>query len=270
MNKHLSRFQARIRYSVQTYQEQRYYRRQQTYNRNLSFSEAVAAFPDPNNLYAYMHQYFRYRCPQLLREHRAYFMQDNRGFGEDAFHAMWWLLLSEFKPTRMLEIGVYRGQIISLWGIVYEKLLKMPYDIHAISPFTSMGDSVSNYCDEVDYQADVAEAFRRWDLKQPTLVKALSTDLDAVSHLRSRTWDLIYIDGSHDYEIVLADYQISRDNLCLGGLLVVDDASLGTVFHPPSFSFAGHPGPSRVARECADKELRFLGAVGHNNVYMKV
>ena len=101
------------------------------------------------------------------------------------------------------------------------------------------------------------------------LVKALSTDPDAIACLRSMVWDLIFIDGSHDYEIVLADYQISKDNLRHGGLLVIDDASLGTAFHPPSFSFAGHQGPSRVAREYADREMRFLGAVGHNNVFTK-
>ena len=40
--------------------------------------------------------------------------------------------------------------------------------------------------------------------------------------------------------------------------------SLQTNFSPPLFSFAGHPGPSRVAAEFAMKQLKFLGAVGHN------
>jgi hypothetical protein len=48
---------------------------------------------------------------------------------------------------------------------------------------------------------------------------------------------------------------------------VLDDASLNTTFVPPSFSFAGHPGPSRVAQEFAHRELKFLGAVGHNNLF---
>ena len=51
------------------------------------------------------------------------------------------------------------------------------------------------------------------------------------------------------------------------GLLVLDDASLNTTFVPSSFGFAGHPGPSRVAQELAHRELKFLGAVGHNNVF---
>ena len=92
MNRHISHFKAQIQRHVQIYQERRFDRRQKAYDRELSFSEAVVAFPDPNDLYAYMHHYFRHECPQLLRGHRAYFVQDNRGFGEDAFHAMWFLL----------------------------------------------------------------------------------------------------------------------------------------------------------------------------------
>jgi hypothetical protein len=40
--------------------------------------------------------------------------------------------------------------------------------------------------------------------------------------------------------------------------------SLQTNFSPPPFSFAGHPASSRVAAEFAMKQLKFLGAVGHN------
>jgi hypothetical protein len=44
-----------------------------------------------------------------LREPRHYFNQCRRGFGEDAFHAMWFLLFRQFRPVSFLEIGVYRG-----------------------------------------------------------------------------------------------------------------------------------------------------------------
>ena len=268
MNRHILRFKAQIQRSARTYQERRYDRRQKAYDRELSFSEAVAAFPDPNDLYAYMHHYFRHKCPQLLREHRAYFVQDDRGFGEDAFHAMWWLLVREFRPKTCLEIGVYRGQIISLWALI-SQLLNLPCKVHGISPFTAIGDGVSLYREDLNYLQDTRAHFDHWQLPSPVLVRGLSTDLPAVNHVVERTWDLIYIDGSHEFEIALADYRLCRDYLKPGGLLVMDDASLGTSFHPPLFAFAGHVGPSRVAVEYAIKELRFLGAVGHNNVFIK-
>ena len=101
------------------------------------------------------------------------------------------------------------------------------------------------------------------------LVKALSTDPEAVAHIQSQPWDMIYIDGSHEFEIVLKDYRLCLENLRKGGILVLDDASLNTDYRLPSFSFAGHHGTSRLACEYADNEMEFLGAVGHNNVYKK-
>jgi len=181
---------------------------------------------------------------------------------------MWFILLREFQPKRCLEIGIYRGQVISLWALIAAKLGYKP-DIHGISPFAPVGDSVSRYLTNVDYRADTLEAFTNFDLAGPTLVQALSTDPAAVSHIRDRAWDLIYIDGNHDYEVVAADYRVCVEKLKPGGLLVMDDASRGTEFRPPPFTFAGHPGPSRVAAEYAMRELTFLGAVGHNNVFLK-
>ncbi|HOE18437.1 MAG TPA: class I SAM-dependent methyltransferase [Syntrophorhabdaceae bacterium] len=246
-----------------------YNRRQARYEGTMSFSQCAAAFPDPNELYAYMHHHFRYLCPQFIRDHRLYFQQEERGFGEDAFHASWWLLLSEFKPARMLEIGIYRGQVITLWALI-NKYLERSAGIHGISPFGPVGDSVSAYLKDLDYIEDVLASFRFWKLDPPVLVKALSTDAQAIAHIKKNAWDLIYIDGSHDYDVVLSDYRLCRDCLKAGGILVLDDAALGTSFRPPRFSFAGHPGPSRVAREHADKEMRLLGMVGHNNIFQKI
>jgi len=267
---YLSKLLNRIKLHIRKLQEKHYCKWHAVYDKEILFSSALEVYPNPNILYAYMHHYFHFRCPVLIREHRRYFTEEQHGFGEDAFHAMWWLLLSEFRPQKMLEIGIYRGQVISLWALICERILRQPYEVHGISPFTNIGDSVSNYLDELDYMGDVVDTFRHWNLSQPTLVKALSTDPVAVDYIKSHAWDLIYIDGNHEYEVVLKDYELCSSNLSLGGLLVLDDASLGTSFKPPSFAFAGHPGPSRVAREYAHEEMHFLGAVGHNRVFRKI
>ena len=246
-------------------QAQIYARRHSRYAQDLSFTAAAERFPDRGELYRYMYHYFRNVAPQAVRDHRAYFSQEGRGFGEDAFHAMWFTLLREFKPRVCLEIGIYRGQTISLWGLISE-LVGFDCDLHGISPFSSSGDEASRYSEAVDYLTDTQHSFRQFSAKAPQLVKAYSTDPQARAHIAANRWDLIYIDGSHDYEIVLADYQICRDHLAPGGLLVLDDSSLYTDYRPPLFGFAGHPGPSRVLRDFAMKDLRFLGAVGHNNI----
>jgi cephalosporin hydroxylase len=221
-----------------------------------------------NDVYRQFYHYYCCHCPDFITAHREYFKQNRRGFGEDAFHAFWWLLLSEYRPTTALEIGVYRGQVLSLWALI-AKRLGMAMEVHGVSPFKAIGDSVSTYSDNGDYMDEVRRAVNEFGGIEPVLVRALSTDANGMAHIRGRTWDLIYIDGNHDFDVVLSDYRVSRDSLRPGGLLVMDDASLGGEFRPPLFAFAGHPGPSQVAREYASRELRCLGSVGHLNVFQK-
>ncbi len=234
--------------------------------RGLFFTELVSRCKSRNQIYVYMQRYFRRLCPVSIQSHRLYFSQEQRGFGEDPFHAMWWLLLSQFKPKKCLEIGVYRGQVISLWALI-AKIQNFSCEVHGISPFTPLGDSVSKYSRSFDYLKDVEASFKHFELPPPILIKALSTDIVAHDHVSSTNWDLIYIDGGHDYEIALADYNLCKSHLAPNGILVMDDSSLETSFAPPLGAFAGHPGPSRVVREFAMKEMTFLGAVGHNNIF---
>ncbi len=245
-----------------------YGRLQEKFNQDLSFSEASTSFPGRNDLHAYMHHHFYNLCPSKVRDHRMYYKQGRRGFGEDALHAMWFTLLREFNPQQCLEIGVYRGQVVSLWALIANDLA-FPISVHGISPFTPAGDEVSVYMDKIDYFEDTLQHHNHFELHEPTLVRAYSTDPVALAHIRSRRWNLIYIDGNHDYEVALADYEICKDNLADDGLLVMDDSSVYTDFQPPRFSFAGHPGPSQVVKERAMRELQFIGGVGHNNVFMK-
>lgn len=235
---------------------------------DLSFTQASARFGNRNDLYRYMHRHFFRCCPAVVRSHRAYYRKSMRGFGEDALHAMWFTLLREFKPATCLEIGVYRGQVISLWGLI-ARYCNFQCDIHGISPFSPAGDDVSVYLKNLDYMEDTLQSVARFGLPAPHFVRALSTDHKARAHIQSRSWDLIYIDGSHDFDVVFSDYCASIDALKSGGLLVLDDSSLTTDFTPPRFSFGGHPGPSRVMVERAMRDLKFLGGVGHNNVFQK-
>jgi cephalosporin hydroxylase len=256
---------SRILTSVEKHWYSRY---QHKLAREYSLREAIDHYPNRNELHQYMHHYFHHLCPKEIRQHRAYFAVNNRGFGEDAFHAMWWLLFCEFKPKTCLEIGVYRGQVISLWALC-TMLLSYPCNVHGISPFSDAGDDVSLYQKHIDYYTDTLISFQKFRLPSPTLINAYSTDPAAVEHVRSFSWDLIYIDGCHDYEVALADYRLCQEALRPGGILVLDDSSIGTTFHPPRFSFGGHPGPSRVLQEFAMKEMYFIGGIGHNNILMK-
>ena len=82
-------------------------------------------------------------------------------------------------------------------------------------------------------------------------------------------WDLIYIDGNHDYDQVVADYEACFSALRPGGLLVFDDAAAELDYTAPQFAFAGHPGPSRLVKERVIHEMTMLASCGHNVVFQK-
>jgi len=238
------------------------------YALDLPLIDLIKIFNNRNELYRYMHHYHLHSTPENIVEHRNYFKQEQRGFGEDALHSMWIKIFSAYKPKLALEIGVYRGQIITLWGLIC-RMQNFECEIHGISPFSPANDTVSEYLQDLDYYQDVLNSFNNFNLTPATLITAFSNDPIGIAYIKSKNWDLIYIDGNHDYEVVFNDYKISKDALSLGGILVLDDSSLYTEFNPPKFAFAGHPGPSRIVRDFAMKEMKFIGGVGHNNIFMK-
>lgn len=236
---------------------------------DITREEWANSLKDPTAFYARCFRCFHQRLPENLKLHRQYFSQEGRGFGEDAFHTMWWLIFNELRPANFLEIGVYRGQTISLIGLI-SKTLKMPCEVHAISPFSSAGDSVSKYKTDVDYHTDTLANFNYFDLAEPKLLQAYSTDESARELIKSRLWDCIYIDGNHDYEIAKADWDICSQNVKVGGMIVLDDSALNTDYMPPAFASKGHPGPSQLASEINREFFVEVLHVGHNRVFCKV
>lgn len=227
-----------------------------------------ASIKNPNGYYEQAFIDFHRQIPQALRDHRHYFSQESRGFGEDAFHVMWWRLFRHFKPKSFLEIGVYRGQVVSLISLL-AKLEGKPCDITGISPFSSAGDSVSEYLRGLDYQTDTLANFQKLELPAPALLKAYSTDPAAVDLIRSCHWDAIYIDGNHDYEVVLKDWEVCSQSVRPGGIIVLDDSGLSTAYRPPAFATGGHPGPSKLASEIKGEKFKEILQMGHNRVFQR-
>ena len=91
--------------------------------------------------YRALEDFYFSKLPSCYFKHRLFFSKKLRGYGENPFHSMWYLLFREFKPENCLEIGVYRGQVISLWQLLAKKL-ELKVKIYAISPFTPAGDEV--------------------------------------------------------------------------------------------------------------------------------
>jgi hypothetical protein len=223
----------------------------------------------PTEFYERCFHYFHTRLPQPLRSHRAYFESGGRGFGEKSFHVMWFLLFREFGPEGFLEIGVFRGQTLSLAALLAREF-RLNCFVQGISPFSTAGDAVSKYRSGVDYFEDTLKNFAHFSLPVPSLLKAYSTNETAVKLVSSRKWSFVYIDGNHDYEIARRDWYLCSAFLSPGGLIVLDDSGLTTNYVPPIFATGGHPGPSKLAQEIDRTRFREILQVGHNRVFQKI
>jgi hypothetical protein len=222
-----------------------------------------------NDVYKWFSVSFRRKSPEWLKCHRQYFSEDHRGFGEDAFHAMWYFLLETVSPSKLLEIGVYRGQVTSLWKY-WAMNTQKSVEIVGVTPLSMMGDSVSVY-PELDYKADIEANFKHFNLEVVEIIPCLSQESPARERIVEGLWDLIYIDGSHEYEDVRLDVESAYLGLRTGGLLVLDDSSLYTDFQISLDDISrGHPGPSLVFMEMDRRQLQWVFGVGHINVLRKL
>lgn len=108
-------------------------------------------------------------------------------------------------------------------------------------------------------------------LSMPIVCRHFSTATEAREFIAHRSWNVIYIDGNHDYKIVSQDWEICSRSVAIGGLIVLDDASLRTNYQPyATISTAGHPGPSRLAGEIDPGQFLEILAVGHNRIFRRI
>ena len=235
----------------------------------ISRPDWARSLSDPTGFYRECFRYFHCDLPPELRAHREYFATGGRGFGEAAFHVMWFLLFREFQPRTFLEIGIFRGQTISLVALL-QRMKGSTGETAGISPFLAAGDSVSKYPDSINYLDDTLANFAHFALPMPELLTAFSTDEKAREFIAARSWDCIYIDGNHDYDVAKADWEACSAAVRDGGLVVLDDSSLSTRFEPPAFATKGHPGPSRVADELDRSRFAEILQVGHNRDFQKI
>ena len=179
---------------------------------------------------------------------------------------MWFLLFRELRPRAFLEIGVYRGQTLSLAALL-QRRLGIDGRVVGVSPFSTARDSLCSYRANVNYREDTLANFRHFDLEAPELITGFSTDEHAVDAIRSSAWDCVYIDGNHDYEVVRADWENAASQVRPGGIIVLDDSGLTTRFKAPAFAMKGLPGPSRLAAEVGKPPYTEILQVGHNRVF---
>jgi len=191
------------------------------------------------------------------------------GFGEVAFCWNWWLLVKSMPDTfSFLEIGVYKGRILALVQR-FATLQHKHVNIVGLTPLSTMGDKYCTY-DDVDYLKAIKKNYNIMGatFHNTEIIKGLSTCENARKDAFCRgPFDIVYIDGCHDYDIVCADIDVYTKMLRNNGFLVLDDASL---FINNSFGiFHGHLDVAIAIKDKIENrnDLKHLFAVGHNRVW---
>lgn len=122
-------------------------------------------------------------------------------------------------PGHILEIGSFKGKTTVFLSHAIEALdLKKP--LYTVDPYTNEASEVGCSDENID---SAYETFRRAtaDLDNHEHIRAYSDE--ALSHFEDTTFSLVFVDGDHTYEGVMADYRNYAPLLADGGIMVFDD-----------------------------------------------
>lgn len=210
---------------------------------------------------------------EFLKKHVEIVNKYNLGYGEKAFRYLWLLLFSEFPNNgKFLEIGVYKGSVLALSQLCAKQLNKT-INSFGLSPLDNVGDKYSNY-DKTNYLESIKLLFSMLNLRTDTtkIIKGLSNNEEVKSKTSTYgPYDMIYIDGGHDYDTVVNDINFAKNNLKQNGYLVMDDASSFLKLTSSNTRFNGHADVGLAINNHLnnDKQYRHILACGHNRVWKK-
>jgi len=193
------------------------------------------------------------------------------GFGEHSFCWNWQLLVMSIADQfKFIEIGVYKGRTLGIIQLLANQMSKK-CEIYGVTPLTNLGDKYSNY-DNTNYSYAVFNNLSKMnvDIDNINIIKGLSNDRDIIDEAdASGPYDIVFIDGGHNYEVVCQDILNYIPMLKPGGYLVMDDASL--FLENPAGWFHGHEDVCKAIRDKIDgrTDLKHLFAIGHNRVWQK-
>lgn len=227
-----------------------------------------------------------------LKQHRDWVEENKWGFGERGFHYLWYIILKDIAERKnrisALEIGVYCGQIISLWALIGQKE-NIDIDIEAISPLKGnmtkgkIGKlslfifnsryrrgrrSFYGWYEKYDYLSRIERIFSEFNLNfsKVVLKRGYSQSRSILKGLE-REYDIIYIDGDHSYEGVKEDLELYCPKIADKGYIVIDDAGW---YLPGNKFWKGLESVSKAAEEIKRNEFVNILNIGHNRVYQRI
>jgi SAM-dependent methyltransferase len=211
---------------------------------------------------------------EILSNHFNIITEYKLAYGEKPFMYLWPLIVSQIpEGGKFLEIGVYKGSILALTQTV-SKHLNLNITSYGLTPLSNAGDKYSNY-DYLDYGYYISFLYHKLeiDINDTIIIEGLSTDENAKEAAKIESpYDVVYIDGGHDYETVINDIELCNQILKPGGILVMDDASSELNLSKNHPGFTGHPDVAKAIIDDLDNRdnYKHLFACGHNRVWKKL
>ena len=209
-----------------------------------------------------------------LYSHRQWVTANNWGYGVDELHWMWKLISDSFEPNaKFLEIGVFKGQTISLMSFLNDHNTKNT-QIIGLGPLDSSGDNVSQH-PNIDYWAAIKHIYLRFcsqtQWNNLKIIRGYSNDTLIKSMAGSiAPYDCIFVDGCHDYDVVVDDINTYKEMVKVNGLIVVDDCNYGSNF--PLNVWGGFPEVTQAIQEHLDTDSRFktVAKVAHDKIWRRI
>ena len=203
-----------------------------------------------------------------LKAHRDFVESNIHGFGERSFLWMWWLIVLDMpKEFTFLEIGVFKGQTLSLVELI-AKMQGKSAKRYGVTPLSTEGGVW-----ESDYKADIETIHRVFDLPNNyELLVGLSEDEGIIKKAGKLKLDILYIDGGHEYRHIKSDFENYSHLVKTNGLLVVDDCANN--FKMPFGYFQGIETVTRYIDEvlpplAGSSDWEFEFSVVHNRVFRR-
>jgi hypothetical protein len=198
---------------------------------------------------------------------------DTPGFGELSFSWSWYLLVKSMpQDFTFLEIGVYKGRVLALIQLL-ATLFNKNAKIYGVTPLD--GEATDKYSEyqNCDYLTAIKKSYSicNQSFKNTTIIKGYSQEKHTIEKAKENLpFDMIFIDGCHDYEIVIQDIKNYSEMLKVNGYLILDDASL--YITNPYGTFLGHPDVGKAIQDNIENNPQFthLYAIGHNRVWKKM